>query len=347
MNRILLLLTALIFLCFKKVSPRPEEIILNRIEYIYNLKDWVDKNVWKGFKNSSFDVPLIDYTNDKCYIANPTEKFIVAYRPKLILNNNTLKIYTTSLLDSAGFHMENTMTFGNASSKYDFKSPYMRCSSFEITKNTVPGVNSTEQWITMLLHEYFHGFQFKHDAHLDYFEKKIISVPADSLTNIYRSQKWFKESVDKENTLLLSAIRNVDNNKTKDLIDSFFQYRQQRRIKTNERLKFDITPIEEFFETTEGTARYVEYSLYDRYANKQQDHKLFKTDTSYRSYIDFRNYNIEKDPWLYLSDKTFYYYAIGFNMARLMDRLKIDYKTRLFNEGGVSLEQLLKNHFRK
>jgi len=101
-------------------------------------------------------------------------------------------------------------------------------------------------------------------------------------------------------------------------------------------------PIEQSYETMEGTARYVEYSLYSNFAGKKPNNNLLKTDSSYHSYQYFRNYNIEKDQWLYLSDKTNYFYATGFNLVRLLDKLKIKYKTRLFNEGGLSLEQILK-----
>lgn len=51
-----------------------------------------------------------------------------------------------------------------------------------------------------------------------------------------------------------------------------------------------------------------------------------------------------QDQWLYRSDRTTYFYATGFNMVRLLDTLNIKYKTRLFNEGGLSLEKLLKGH---
>jgi hypothetical protein len=74
---------------------------------------------------------------------------------------------------------------------------------------------------------------------------------------------------------------------------------------------------------------------------------LLKSDTAYHSYQYFRNVTIESNPWLYLSAKTSYYYATGFNMVRLLEKLKIDFRSRLFNEGGLSLEQLLKQHWAK
>jgi hypothetical protein len=97
----------------------------------------------------------------------------------------------------------------------------------------------------------------------------------------------------------------------------------------------------------EGTARYAEYSLYGHFARKNPDGKLVKSDTAYHSYQYFRNHNIEKDKWLYLSDRTRYFYATGFNLVRLFEKLHIDYQSRLFNEGGLSLEQILAQHLTK
>ena len=87
----LLILVAFCFSCVQKAE-RKDQIILDRIEYVYNLKSFIDKNVWSDFDNEKFDVPLIYYTDTNCYIANPTEKFINLYHPNLVFGNNYLKI---------------------------------------------------------------------------------------------------------------------------------------------------------------------------------------------------------------------------------------------------------------
>jgi hypothetical protein len=93
-----------------------------------------------------------------------------------------------------------------------------------------------------------------------------------------------------------------------------------------------------------GTARQVEYSLYSHFSKKEPNNQLIKSDTSYHSYQYFQNYTIENDEWLYLSYKTPYFYATGFNLTRLLDKLKIDYKTLLFKKGDLSLDQILKEY---
>ena len=339
------LISVLEFFSFKPYPNYEDKVILDRIEYIYNLKIVIDKNTWKGFTDKKFDLPLVYYTDQACYVANPTERFISSFQPNLIYENKDLKIYKTNLLDSIPFHMETGMLLGDSTAAYNYKSPFMNCSSFEITQRSVPDVNATEQWATMVIHEYFHGFQFKHPAFVNYFEKNIAVVPEDSLKKIYKAHLWFKEGVDQENEMLLAAIGTADESQIKSLVNKFFQLREQRRLQTRQQLNFDIKLFEQTFETMEGTARYVEYSLYRHFGKKKPSIKLIRSDSAYQAYEYFRNYNIEKDQWLYLTDKTTYFYATGFNMARLLDKLKVKYKERLFNEGDLSLEQLLKQHW--
>lgn len=343
MQRLVFLCLILLLLSSSRLPRSEEKVILDRIVYINDLKRFIDKAVWKGFTDKKFDLPLVYYTDRFCYVANPTKKFLDAIRPDLVFEGRDLKIYKTNLLDSIPFHMETTVRFGDTSPEYDHNSPFMRCSSFEITQKTIPDVNATEQWTTMVMHEYFHGFQFKHPAHLAYFGKHI-AVAADTLQKIYKLHGWFKESVDKENAMLLAALHAADDAQLTSRIDSFFLFRAQRRRQTERQLNLDVQQIEQTFETKEGTARYVEYSLYSHFAGKHPDGNLLKSDTAYHSYQYFRNHTLEKDKWLYLSDRTNYYYATGFNLVRLFEKLKINYQTRLFNEGGLSLEQLLQQH---
>ncbi len=340
------LLTAILSLTFFisciPIQDNNQQIVIHRIQYVYYLKSLIDIDIWKDFSDKKYDVPLIYYTDSNNFVINPTMKFINFYKPELVFESNEIKIYKTSLLDSIPFHMSASILFGDTTSDYNYKSPYMKCSSFEITKNIIPDVNSTEEWMTMLIHEYFHGFQYKHQVYLDFFEQEVVHIPADSLKRIYKSNQWFKDYVDKENDFLLTAIASNNAKEVSKCIDTFFQLRDERRLLTIQRLGFDIKTIEETYETMEGTARYVEYSLYGKFAVMEADDNLSKSDTSYHSYSKFRNYNIENDQWLFQTRKTTYFYATGYNMARLLDKIGIDYKSRLFKERELSLEQILK-----
>ncbi|MGE0568176.1 MAG: hypothetical protein AB7O73_09520 [Bacteroidia bacterium] len=324
---------------------KSDMLIFNRIEYIYSIKAQIEKEIWPHFADNEFNVPLVYYTDSNCYVVNPTNKFIHLFNPKLVYNKQSLSIYKTTLLDSIPFHMETGVVFGDSCEDYNYKSPFMYCSSPEMTHNFVPDVTSTELWVTMVMHEYFHGFQFKHVQFLEYYTKSI-TVSADSLEDLYKNYTWFKEGVDKENELLLKALNSTSQTEVLQIIAKFFELRDQRNRQTCEFLSSNIKIVETFFETMEGTARYIEYSLYSKFATMLPDLKLIKSDSLFHSYEHYKNYSKTKEKWLYLTNKTKYYYATGFNIARLLDKLGVSYKSRLFNE-KVFLDEILREQIKK
>lgn len=326
-----------------RVSQSQDQIIFDRIAYIYNLKPTVASHIWPGFDESQYDVPLIYYTDTSSFVTNPTERFINLYHPNLVFQNSDIKVYkAVEGVDNTPFHMATGFTMGD-SIAYDNYTPFMHCSGYEETRNVIQDVSSTEEWVTMVIHEYFHGFQYKHRNYLQSLAQNIFSVTQDSLRDIYRNNAWFKDKIDAENELLLLALDAESRAKVDSLTTVFFKLRQQRRKETKQRLGFDIENYEKAYETMEGTARYVEQKLYEKFSDKLPDSKLIGSDTSYHSYSFFKDYKIDKDEWLYLTSKTaVYYYATGFNMARLLDKLKVEYKDRLFHEGELSLEDIVK-----
>ncbi|WP_139237251.1 hypothetical protein [Pontibacter akesuensis] len=338
-----LLLLVISALACRKVPESIDQKIFSRIEYVYSLKPTIASDIWPDFNKSRYDVPLIYYTDTSSLVANPTKRFLNSYNPKLVYQNGGIRIYKVSeRIDNIPFHMATGFTMGD-SSAYDNYTPFVHSSGYEETRKVVQDISSTEEWVTMVIHEYFHGFQYKHDEYLRSLAQNIFSVPQDSLRDIYRNNEWFKEKVDRENELLLLALETESRTKIDSLISTFLKLRKQRRKETKQRLGFDIESYEKTYETMEGTARYVEQKLYERFSDKLPDSKLISSDTSYHSYSYFKDYELDKEEWLYLPSKSaVYYYATGFNMARLLDKLKVKYKERLFNEGELSMEEIVK-----
>lgn len=343
MNKAPLLLLLFCLLGCLKDKQRPEQKIFDRMLFVYHLKQSVEANTWMTFDDPQYDVPLIYFTDSSSYVANPTEKFLKTFKSELVLEDGTIKIYKTQKrVDDSPFHMETGMTLGDPTPDFNYHSPFMMCSSFEETVKTIPDVGSTDEWTTMIIHEYFHGFQYKHKPYMDYYENEIVQIQPDSLTTFYKKFPWFKQSIDAENLLLLDAIAEKDSIQTKKLIQAFWDKRKQRRWQFQQKHKFSLDKFEKCYETMEGTARYVEFSLYKDFATRKPDESLLKSDSSFKSFTKFKNYNLQKDQWLYLTDKTTYFYATGFNMARLLDKLGIEYKSRLFKDGKISLEDILR-----
>ena len=330
----------------QKEKQNPEQKIFDRILFVYHLKQTVEAETWKTFNAPQYDVPLVYFTDSSSYIANPTEKFLKTFKSELLLEDGKVKIFKTQKrVDDSPFHMETGMTLGDPTLEFNYHSPFMMCSSFEETVKTIPDVGSTDEWTTMIIHEYFHGFQYKHKPYMEYYEKEIVQIQPDSLSAFYKTVPWFKESIDLENRFLLEAISEKDNIKTAKILRDFWVKRKQRRQKFQKVFKFEIDKFEKCYETMEGTARYVEFSLYNHFAQRKPDESLMKSDSSFKSFAKFKNYKLQKDQWLYLTNKTTYFYATGFNMARLLDKLGIDYKSRLFKDGKITLEDILKERY--
>lgn len=344
---ILLILLVTVFACGQK-HDKNEELIFNRIEYVYNLRHLINENCWNGMSEKKFDLPLIYYTDSACYIVNPTDKIIDNLQLELVYTKGQIKIYKTNLIDRVPFHMETAIDFSMDTTYYNYQSPIMNCSSFEITNQMMPDINSTELWSTMVLHEYFHGFQFKHVHYREHIRSFISDFSQDSLKNIYKTNAWFQKSVDKENNFLIKAIASNDSGEIAQLIDSVFKTRIERRKEVLDKLNSDITKIESIYETMEGSARYVEYSLYDLFSKKGTNRdKLSESDTSFHNYEYFKKFKLENEEWLYLTEKTTYFYATGFNLIRLLDKLNIEFRSRLFQEEELTLEELLKEYKNK
>ena len=344
MQNIIYLFLIISFISCSQKKDFQEQIIIDRIEYVYNLKALINDNVWEGFSDEKFDLPLIYYTSSSCYIANPTDKIISKFHPELIYESDLIKIYKTKLIDSIPFHMETAIDFSNDTTFYNYKSPIMNCSSLEITNQTISDINSTELWATMILHEYFHGFQFKHSKYQNHLKNNITDFSQDSLTNIYKTNAWFQTLVDNENKFLIDAILSENPMEVDQLIDSVITTRDKRRTTAYENLNIDISQIESIYETMEGSARYIEYNLYNLFGENRSNHNLIESDTSFHNYESFRNFNVKNEKWLYLTNHTKYYYATGFNIIRLLDKLNVDYKSRLFIEKELTLEDILKEY---
>ena len=244
------------------------------------------------------------------------------------------------------FHMKTSFGIDESIDKIVKPAPIMYCSSFEASSKKMPECTSTEYWVTVIVHEYFHGFQFKHKSYTNTVLMKTAGVSQDSLSKIFKNNSWFAEKIKKENDFLLKAIQSENRSETESYIDSFFSLRKERRLEVQSKLNFEIDDVEKIYETMEGTARYIEYNLQMEYATRKPDKKLASVDTAYHSYKIFQNYKIENDPWLYTAGKR-YFYATGFNIVRLLDKLKIDYKSRLFKEGSLSLDEILEKNYKK
>ena len=106
-----------------------------------------------------------------------------------------------------------------------------------------PDTTTVKEWATMVMHEYFHGFQFKQDGFFDAYERAFENCPQDTLSTLQAQHEWYKESILQENELLLKAIDTPDIDATKAHIRAFLELRDARRTRIREEQNIDIRKV--------------------------------------------------------------------------------------------------------
>lgn len=312
-NFIFLFLIFLLTACGNAgTPPTGEGLIASRIRKIRDLR--VECN-WPGFTLPQFDTPLLYYTDSICYAVAPTHRFREIFGIQSTIRDKEIEIFKTALPDSLPFHMETQITFGD--STYQDNSPFLHCSSPEITAQFINGVASDDAWALMALHEYMHGFQYKHAEFAEAFGRHVSDIPQRTFRTLYRGYDWLRLEANAENDALLTALSAKNAFVRDSCIRSFFSIRERRKSRMAEDFGDQMALAETYYETMEGTARYIEAKAGFRLG-------LYT----------------EKDDWLWNTGSTYYFYATGYNLVRLLDKLGGD-KSRLFNEPTLSLAQLL------
>ena len=198
----------------------------------------------------------------------------------------------------------------------------MECSSPEITIQAVPSVKTYEEWYAMLMHECFHGFQYKHTV---FWNKMLASTPenfitSDSLKALRRNYEWYRDMLSKENALLKKAYEASDIHEACHILSGFYSIRDKRLKTVKDRLGLDIIEFYPIIETVEGSARYIEYCL-------------------------AREQGITDTDWMTNLDSNSCYYASGLYLMLIMDKFGIPYKDELFQK-CYTLTELIQEKIR-
>lgn len=318
-----------------------DEITIERIKWLYQLKDALGNN-WPEYNSDKYEVPMAYFTDSTTYIVNPGDFLKNKLNLNLKYEDPTISIFQNDTrIDTIEFHMHTAYDNEETTLIY-YKNPVTMCSDYETTQKFVDDVNSLQKWASMVLHEFFHGFQFKHDTFLKYAHDSI-SLSGTKLQSYYDSNKWYKELVDEENLLLLSCLSSDDKIHIKQSLKKLFKIREKRRAIFQDSLHFDISHQEAFYEKMEGSARYIEWQILKDFKNIPDNKILIQIDTAYQENA-YHNVQLENEPWMYETNSVLYFYSSGFNFLRLLDKLEIKYKSYLFNNNPISFYDLLKNY---
>lgn len=221
------------------------------------------------------------------------------------------------------------------------------CSDWSISNKVIPGINDTESWILMVLHEMFHQFQSRQPAFREHFMDmwyKKQYIPQDSVGHLYKKYLSFQEQVEQENDLLLSCLRTDNRVHIDSMLHALLQIRQDRLAEFKKVSGFDIEPDENFEQIAEAGARYIEYYFATGLVDHPTNESLASIDPNYRRHELYKSYSLQ-DQGRYLYKLTSkYFYALGFNSIRLLEKLKFPFRERLYSKRGVSFTALFKEY---
>lgn len=317
-------------------------VVCDRLSLFETIMQKVGAKYWHSYNTKDMTPPPVYFDDSVSWLAFSNEVLFKNIKYERIKCASGLILYKLNIrLDTVLFHMENKMSFTDATSPYYYH-PIMFCSYVETASRLIPEVKNTEEWLQMVLHEYFHAFQFNHKNSINYLADSI-ALSVDSLHGYYRRNNWFRGYLKMENDYLLKAIDAQAEDSIKYFSAQFFETRKQRREQFFTQFHFDISRAEMFWEKIEGTARYIEYNtgfVYTKIKHKSLDKGC---DLSFKGFKNYYDKDITNEPWFYEKTQMMvgYYYVTGFNLCRLLDKLKISYKDNLFNTPSTELEQYL------
>ncbi|ALM06404.1 hypothetical protein SB49_00180 [Sediminicola sp. YIK13] len=325
----------------------PDSLSTRRISFALQLKKSVAESTWFDFGTKNNEGTLIYFDADRAEVFFPDSNVVRKLRNSKKHSDN---YWLTERMDSIPYHMEVMISFNEEDSlEYYFKNPVEQYSSVEEIGKYIPSVESTEMWATMVVHEMFHHYQYNNKNYRKYADSQIAILPFDSrnLVALCQEDKQFLSMIRSENDILMKAISNDIEDDRDALITSYLDQREKRIAKYGAEYPH-LEQVENYYVIQEGSARYIEYqSMFTlkSYFNNP-DAPTTQDDPKFSSYSEFEEINLENDAFNYLvyAGTTDYHYTIGFNIMRLLDKLKIEYKKDLLNNPEKGLHQYLEDY---
>jgi hypothetical protein len=195
----------------------------------------------------------------------------------------------------------------------------------------------------------FHHYQYNNDNYKEYAKSKIgeLAFNPNNLISICHEDEDFLTMIQKENDYLMKAIEDADTGRRDSIISTYLQKRQGRIQRYGEAYP-DLEQVEDFYVIQEGSARYIEYKsmfILSGYANNS-DSVVILNDPMFKSFVEFKEIDLTNPAFSYLTyaAPSDYYYSIGFNTMRLLDELRVEYKSHLLNNPAKGLHQYLEEY---
>ena len=325
----------------------PDSLSSRRIAFVLQLKQEVAKKAWPGFGEKETEGSLIYFEGNRSEVFFPNALILETLDDYNAYRKNYL---ITSRTDSLPYHMENMLSFDDADSlRFYYDSPVEQYSSVEEIGNYIPGVESTEMWSTMVIHEMFHHYQLNNINYKAYAKSSIsnLALNPNTLISLFKEDPNFLPLIQSENEYLMQALSEGNKGIREELISNYLKARE-KRIDLYSETYPDLERVENFYVIQEGSARYIEYGsmlILSDYANNSNS-PVIANDPMFKSYSEFKEVDLNDEAFEYLTyaSPSTYYYTIGFNTMRLLDELNVEYKSTLLNNPDIGLHNYLEDY---
>ncbi len=325
----------------------PDSLSTRRISFVLNLKKSVAESNWSDFGTKNNEGTLIYFDADRSEVFFPDSRMIDKMHN---VQKHSDNYWLTGRTDSIPYHMEVMISFNEEDSlEYFFKNPVEQYSSVEEIGKYIPSVESTEMWATMVIHEMFHHYQYNNKDYRKYADSVIAILPFDSrnLVALCQEDEQFLTMIQGENKILMKAISEESRDNRDSLIISYLDQREKRITLYGSEYPF-LEQVENYYILQEGSARYIEYQsmfILQSYFNNS-DAPAILNDPKFTSFSEFEEIDLKDSAFNYLvyAGSTDYHYTLGFNIMRLLDELKIEYKKDLLNDPEKGLHQYVEDY---
>lgn len=321
-------------------EPYLTDIEVSRVREIYRVQTTLGNQVWPGF--GDLHIPVLLY-NDRYYFIFTEGKPSLLWKPVSRNNDQEITYYRNLVKNPQAFAVKIgdqwAGSFGTL--KKANKSYYLgiRSQLPPVLKNLFPyqlATLSDDFYVAAIIHEMFHAFQ------AEQFPGKFRK--AGYVYNVINKYPYHDESIiqlwNKEGEMLARALESSDKKEIVACLSQFIKIREKRRQK----LTPELIELEKRIEWLEGLAKYAEMKAYELAAGQGRGTGMI----NYKKGLPYWQQEIgrlKKLGEVSMGD-DFRFYLSGMAQARLLDKLKLDWKKEVM-KNDVFLEDIIINYLSK
>lgn len=308
---------------FSQTSPQISEIDRIRLAEAFRLGDKFSEKIWKDWSKTPFAVLLITPENEFLIrYPQPSKDFIEIGYDKMLKSN----IYWRK----RNFNPSFLATFPSV--------PGSGVSTIVVGQAENTFVKTSTPWVVTILHEHFHQMQ---DSQPNMYQATLdLGISGGDQTGMWMLNYPFpyadKNVAQSFSELTKQLAKTLETQNPAAFQNELKTYLKMRKD-FNKSLKPDDYKYLSFQFWKEGTARYIEYRIAKLASQNYQPSKEFKALKDFQSYsqtaekikanitAQLKSIDLEKS-------QREVAYPFGSGEALLLDKAKIEWKSRYFNE---------------